>query len=287
MNKQQKTCLSILIPAAAVWLILLAAATGYDLELSLAIADTGSIFGRTLEIAAEPPAILFTSFNFSLMCAYFIKRPDRMTRDIVFAVLTFIGSVGTAVYTCRKTLDYITDWMQTEASLPAKLLAAAFSCAIAGLFFWNVLRMRFDALVRYFGAARHCALAAVLTFVIIWAFKLTWGRVRFRQLDGDLSRFTAWYLPQGFTGFFSFPSGHTANAAVVFTTTYYFEFLPKKYEKFKPLFMALLVLWIIAAAFSRVRVGAHYLSDVLFGAAITFLIVFFCSPKKENHDSHR
>ena len=59
-----KTRLHPLIAAGAVlWLIALVFAGIYDLDISLAIADERSAFGRFMEVAGEPPAILFTSFN--------------------------------------------------------------------------------------------------------------------------------------------------------------------------------------------------------------------------------
>ena len=102
--------------------------------------------------------------------------------------------------------------------------------------------------------------------------------------DGFNGNFSGGTPPQGFNGNFSFPSGHTSNATVIFTSVYYLRFLPEKHKKWKPFIIAALLLWIVIAAFSRVRVGAHYLSDVLFGAAITFGIAAFFKPK--NYDQH-
>ncbi len=281
---QRKVFRPELYVIALVWLTALAFASVYDLDISLAIADPNSVFGRTLEIIGEPPAILFTSFNFSLMMAHFLKRRDRRTLHLTLAALTFVGTVGTAVFTAIQTADYIADWRAEPQNSLATVIAIFIALVIAGFFMLSSLRLDEAALSRYFDTACHCAYAAIATFVIIWLIKLGWGRVRFRQLDGDLTRFTAWYLPQGFTGYFSFPSGHTANATVILTATYYLRFLPNKHQSLKPLIYAALILWIVLLAYSRVRVGAHYLSDVLFGAAITFGIVNFFKPR--NHDKH-
>lgn len=265
---------------ALIWLSAIAFASAYDLDISLAVADEQSVFGRVLEVAGEPPAILFASFNLALMTAHFLKKQPRKGKDLILAALTLVGCVGTAVFTFNGIANYLVDYGIIRESVPLTALTAMLSLFTAAIFIAITTKMSRDAVERYFSAACHCVLAAAATLVIIWAFKLTWGRVRFRQLEGDLSRFTPWYLPQGFTGFFSFPSGHTANATVIFSVTYYLHFLPERYEKYKPLITALLAVWIILVALSRVLVGAHYLSDVLFGMAITLAIVYFAKPKE-------
>ncbi|MBQ8552065.1 MAG: phosphatase PAP2 family protein [Clostridia bacterium] len=279
MNTKKIHPLPIIL--AALWLVALGFATFFDLDISLAVADVSSIYGRALEIAGEPPAILFTSFNFALMMAHFLKKPVRTARDYILAALTLVAAVGTSVFTVNKSADYLIDYGTLKESMGVSLTVYALSAIIAAFVITLVMRMKRDTVERYFKTACRCAAVAVATFVIIWALKLVWGRVRFRQLDGDLTRFTAWYLPQGFTGFFSFPSGHTANATVILSVTYYLNYLPEKYRKFKPVIMALLGIWIVLVAFSRVRVGAHYLSDVLFGMAITLAIVYFGRPRRK------
>ncbi|VVB78483.1 Undecaprenyl-diphosphatase [uncultured archaeon] len=61
---------------------------------------------------------------------------------------------------------------------------------------------------------------------------------------------------------FSFPSMH---AMIVFSAV---PILDKEFKKFKYIW----ILFAVLAAFSRVYFGVHYLSDVLFGAALGYLI---------------
>ncbi len=266
MIKQKLPVVPLII--AVFWLIALAFATRYDLEISLAIADENSFFGRALEVLGEPPAILFTSFNFSLMFSHFVKKFHKTWKDILFAILTLVGSVGTVIFTVNTVSDY----------LHIGIAPGVLSSIIVGAIILNSLRISKESADKYFSVACRCAAVACATFVIIWLIKLGWGRVRFRQLE-DLADFTPWYLPQGFNGYFSFPSGHTANATVICTAAYYLDFTPKNLAKIKPIVYLLLGIWVILLALSRVLVGAHYLSDVLFGGAITFALVYLAKPK--------
>ncbi len=282
----KKKYLFIGVPSILLWLAALAFATLYDLDISLAVADRLSVYGRFFEIAGEPPAILFTSFNFALLAAYQIRCTDLSAKNKACAAVCTIFTVVTAFYTAFKTYDYIKTWLNDINALfrldLVLLCLAGFSAITASvLFIMFALTVSEKQLRSLYPIAASCVKAAVAAFVIIWLFKLGWGRVRFRDLGGDLTRFTPWYLPNGYTGNFSFPSGHTANATVIFTSTHYLCLLGEKMKPVKTVSYVLAAIWIAVVAFSRVCVGAHYLSDVLFGIAVTLIIIYFTKPKKE------
>ncbi len=122
--------------------------------------------------------------------------------------------------------------------------------------------------------------AKVVVAVAFWGYviciqgvKYFWGRVRFRELDTAFSQFTPWYLPQGFTGYDSFPSGHAAMGWVLLTLLI---LLSNKKEWVKNLVFVLIFIWGVILASSRVVIGAHFASDVLFGSffiIMTFVIL--------------
>lgn len=284
--KVKRRNLAIFLPLALIWLCALCYASINDLDISLAIADNSSGWGRSLEILGEPPAMLFAAFNFVILTAYRLRCTEHTLKNKLLAALFSIMSVGLPIYASINAVSQaIKRQNELNVSLSLRIDLAVYIIFIFGallitaLFALIAFTMKEERLKRFAHIAGSCAAAAVATFFIIWALKLCWGRIRFRNLT-DVSDFTPWYLPQGLTGGFSFPSGHTANATVIVSIVHYLSLLPKRLRAIKPIACAMLGIWIVTVALSRVAVGAHYLSDVLFGMAITLVIVYFTRPRK-------
>ncbi|HEX9252151.1 MAG TPA: phosphatase PAP2 family protein [Ignavibacteriaceae bacterium] len=99
--------------------------------------------------------------------------------------------------------------------------------------------------------------------LFVQPLKLLWGRIRFRDLAENYSNFTPWYWPNGINGNQSFPSGH---ASMGFIMIALFVFIADK-SFYKRIFLkGLIISWGLAVCASRVVIGAHFTSDVLFGA---------------------
>ena len=117
-------------------------------------------------------------------------------------------------------------------------------------------------------------LAGVIT---VWAIKIPWGRWTYRDIleAGDLSLFTPWYLPQGINGHHSFISGHTALSFVILPIILLFH----KDKTYNTIAWVLAITWGVLGAASRVVIGAHFASDVLFGGGQTLLWFWFLRKK--------
>lgn len=104
--------------------------------------------------------------------------------------------------------------------------------------------------------------------------KTLWGRVRFRDLlaSGNYDEFTPWYIISGKNGNKSFPSGHTAGAGMSYLMMF-FPYLSEKCEKRKTLCFAVPFVYTSVVAFTRLVMGAHYLSDVTIGGVVSFTLV--------------
>lgn len=108
--------------------------------------------------------------------------------------------------------------------------------------------------------------------LIATPLKIFWGRIRFRDLAENYSNFTPWYMPNGITGNDSFPSGH---AAMSFLLIVLFVFFMDKAFYKRIILKGLIISWGIVVCASRVVIGAHFTSDVLFGAMIMIVIYLF------------
>ena len=108
--------------------------------------------------------------------------------------------------------------------------------------------------------------------LFVFPLKIFWGRIRFRDLAENYSNFSAWYVPQGFTGNDSFPSGH---AAMDWMFLSLFVFIADKPFYKRIILKGLIISWALAVCVSRVVIGAHYTSDVLFGAFAMIISYLF------------
>ena len=93
--------------------------------------------------------------------------------------------------------------------------------------------------------------------------------------------------------FKSFPSGHAGTAATFMCTAIFLPFIDKKYEKISLITYIAGGLWYLLVSFARMRVGAHFLSDVSMGGLLCIVPYFvakvlmdelkYFKPKEENN----
>jgi len=122
-------------------------------------------------------------------------------------------------------------------------------------------------------------LAVLNPLLFVQITKILTGRIRFNNLAPSFTDYTAWFLPPGpFSGGDSFPSGHTGIS---------FMFLPllillkerKLKDPIRILITVLILGWAIFVGLSRVIIGDHYASDVLFSAGMASVITILLYEK--------
>ena len=75
---------------------------------------------------------------------------------------------------------------------------------------------------------------------------------------------------------FSFPSGHTMMSFAFFALLIHFVWTTLKNKSLKIVLSAVFASLVLMICFSRIYLGVHYLTDIIAGCLITFVIVEVC-----------
>ena len=118
---------------------------------------------------------------------------------------------------------------------------------------------------------------SLISFIVLFiglelvdSMKELWGRVRPYEIGLKGGQFTNWLTINGNTGHSSFPSGHTGNGAFLMFLAFYFRKLSSQKVMF-----GIGMTYGILMAISRIRIGAHFTSDVTMSLFIMFLLMIF------------
>lgn len=121
----------------------------------------------------------------------------------------------------------------------------------------------------------YVALAGIVAVfasdTLVNSMKAFWGRERPYEMNETWSNFTSWLRINGVNGHKSFPSGHSQEGwLALFLPLFVSSQYPTKRRNtfiFAVAFGSLMAL-------SRVRIGAHFLSDVTMGSFISILVIY-------------
>ena len=264
-------------------LILLAIFTFTDLQISMAL-FTKNLYGRVFEIIGELPFVFLSLFG---SCLLFRFRPQKnLVLNIVCALafgvfvllFTFMGGFMTWNYLLENGVALPSF---TPALLGAVLLlgAALLAAYIPAQYAHKAVTYGIIALV-YF----------VLVIVVMNTLKMTWGRMRIREMTDPLTQFTPWYIITSRGGFdnkyASFPSGHSMNSAAIILSLLLPSFVPALADKGK-LLKSISYTWLLLVGTSRIVMGAHFASDVVAGIMLSLALfeatrTVVCKLRKEN-----
>ena len=131
-------------------------------------------------------------------------------------------------------------------------------------------------------------IVSVVSFFVVSSMKCIWGRPRYRSLSSDYSEYNNFLIVNGFSKgligdeYHSFPSGHTnAASSILILGMIPNRFNLKRWIKY--LVNLICFSYVVLVAISRIGVGAHYASDVLFGFGVSigcFMITYNIFKKK-------
>ena len=260
-------------PVIFVWVLLAIIFAFADLRISSAVVNPRSSWARFLAGYGQEPGLLLT-----VIALYVVsvnrKKSSGLQEAAVSIALLLCMAFSTNVIILKILGDAIHNLPLFGTYAYRMLALLAMTALIQAL-----LCRKYE---RFSRPTEIFARVTVGTFVLnallfVQTTKTLWGRVRFRDLDILHSNFTPWYLPQGITGHRSFPSGHTAMGWMLL------PLLLLALDRGRKLRVAtgvLVIAWGVLVAASRVVVGAHYASDVLFSSAVGILCFFALVPSK-------
>jgi len=258
-----------------VWVMLMTIFTFNDLNLSKALYNEHeSRFGWFFEVYGEHPAFLVLFAAGSIL--FSTVRNERLIKKIMVRLVSglFILLSGFGIITITLTRGYGLDG--DHVMINSLIITVLF----ATLCQWLLNRIAVQTLRQYNRAAWAAIVIVFAEILLVNVLKIFWGRMRFRNMEGDYSLFTSWFLPQGIQengvtteAYKSFPSGHSANG---WTMMLWMMFMPFA-NKWRNIMLVCAVVWGISTSTSRVIMGDHFATDVLFGAFITITcMLLFC-----------
>lgn len=257
----KKKSLLIILTLSVIGLIL---AIPFDLSISQFLFNQNNLLGRFGEAVGEVPGILVGVFG----CAALILTYKKNSKFSKISSFIF-GSLFLVL------LSFM------AASLPTHYIESPswVTYLFTLIYLVGAIYLVKKTPETSYPTLRKYAWVAVLTLltetIVVNLIKFGWSRVRYRDLVESTSAFSAWFIPNGFTGntdHMSFPSGHVANAAVILFIT----LLPNVYlnlQKYRKLLVIFSFIWIALIMVSRIIMGAHFLSDTIVGMWVTILSI--------------
>lgn len=307
-------CLFLLVfGSLAVW----TAVTDVDLEISkiltkdalpkgkyFATADNfAGSFGLFFEAVGSSPIYMMITLAATIMFWFVLRLENgKDTLNKILAVVLAFGAFAGLFLYVSDIMKYLGDAANTEFTdhLYVKAMSASVAALMTAclLFAWKNVKPENNKQLAKMSAVIVCC---VFCYLLVSLIKTPVGRARFRAMNylyngDDFSLFTRWIKANGARDLLteaqgvavhdsckSFPSGHTYSAATVYVLLglpHLFPFWNKKLPK--TLLWVCTIGYTALVAISRIMVGAHYFSDVLFGGtfcfifAIVFREIFVC-----------
>ncbi|MGR7946089.1 phosphatase PAP2 family protein [Paenibacillus sp. M.A.Huq-81] len=259
----------------AAWIMLMFFVGSKELEWSIALYnEQHSAFGRFFEIYGEHPAfiVLLAAGSLLYRTSYYTLGKKQMLMRLAGGLSSTAGGFAVGYFTLARQFD-----IKGLEAVPFSILIGAALIIAAQL----LLRRVSVKTMQTYTLAAWAGIAIVVTeMILVNVLKISWGRLRFRNMNGDYSLYTSWFLPQGLQqhGIVSqhhksFPSGHSANG---WTMLAWALFMPMK-SSWRTFALAAAVGWGLCTSYSRIIMGDHFATDVLFGAFLTIIsMIFWC-----------
>ena len=258
-----------------IWATLAACFAFTDLKISISVVNAESGWANFCQDFGEIPGLLVLFCSAHIYLAKYSSKSHL--RKIALSIILFLVASylsGYLVIVFYKGITGSISFLQ-EYKIAITLVLLIFNF----LLHIQIRNLKIpNSLVRF---SKISVMLGVYGYLcLIQPIKLLWGRVRFKDLDALYSEFTPWFLPNGINGNQSFPSGHAAMAWMILPLLF---LVFNKRKRIKISLLIFIISWGLAVSLSRVVIGAHYASDVLFGSFI--VIIVFLAIIKPHRDT--
>ena len=236
-------------------------------------------FGQIFSAFGELPAFLCIVCGgvLLLLIRSRLRRPFQ-TLGLIGGIFAIVGGLLFAVHEATDNVPALPTWV-------ALLVSVFFSAICAFLLLLLARGCPTKTVFRFLCTIVFCS---VVTMLLINIIKVPWGRARMRLIvgTGNETYFTSWWkagkalrdklVADGISAdeFRSFPSGHTSCAACCMLLIL-LPTLGKQFRGKQTTLMLIGALWTAIVAFSRIYMGAHFLTDVAMAAIIASLVCTF------------
>ena len=239
-----------------VFAILIGLATLFDEQIAMIVFNCDSLFANLFYTFGELPSLILGTFAW-LWTSLYLKRHDKVFWKLTCVFyLAFMISVFIQPIRYSNRFEY---WMLVIPVILSVIVFRLFD------------KLKDEQLNRYHLHFLVIGLTVLSSILVPQFFKMIWERPRPYLVFSGID-FQAWYIGLNLTldnAYKSFPSGHSAVAASLLSLTVFkMEMKNRTYKLLK----FILFLYILMMMISRMIRGDHYLSDVLFGAVIPYLI---------------
>lgn len=261
---KKRTNKTIIIYLIIIWIISAFLFESTDLWLSIRLFNPNSEWAKYLELFGEIPGLLIVFMGAHIFAAT-LKSSSNL-KKILFTSLLLTTSSFITIYVFYGIAASLPDGINFFNSNRAYFYFAAIMFNIIVSYLFKKQAKFSKSYILFSRVSVKLFFYGYLIFIAL--VKILWGRVRFRDLNGHYEKFTVWYLPQGITGNDSFPSGHAAMAWMLLPL---FILVTNEPLRKRIVVKGFIISWAITLCVSRIVIGAHYVSDVLFASFIMII----------------
>jgi membrane-associated phospholipid phosphatase len=269
----QQTINRITIDLVLLWAILAGYFAFTDLQISISLFDTSYGWAKFLEKFGEAPGLIVLYSGTFISLLYFLSSKKKL--KLLYLPLLIIAATFLSSYSAAKVYLGVTGNYSIVQENKFYLGGVFLLLNLIAVYRLRNIKLQ-ERVLEYAEKSVLLGFAGYLLF--IQPLKHIWGRIRFRDLDLLYNNFTPWFLPNGITGHESFPSGHAAMAWMILPLLI---LVSNKSKIIKSALLLIIIFWGLIVPVSRIVIGAHYPSDVLFGACIIIITYIIINSKHQ------